>query len=186
MKYLTKFLRLGTVVGAVVPSSRWFARQIVEGIDFGSAGCIVELGAGTGPVTAELLHRAAPRCRTLIIERDPDFCARLRARFPSAEVIQDDAGNLERVLAERAIPRVDHVVCGLALPWLTPQDRHTLLDTIRRRLAPQGTFRQLTYMPWIHAPVYRRYFQQVGFRLVMRNIPPGGFYLCREPREITG
>jgi phospholipid N-methyltransferase len=179
--FFTKFLRQGTTIGAVVPSSRWFARKLVRDIDFAAARCVVELGAGTGPITTELLRRGAGRCRTLVIERDPDFCARLRQRFPTAEVIEADACDLSRLLAERQIATVDHVLCGVALPWFTAADRHRLLDSARRHLAPQGTFRQLTYMPWLHTHVYRRYFHRVGFRFVLRNVPPGGFYVCRGP-----
>lgn len=186
--FFTKFLKLRTVVGSIVPSSRWYARRLVAGIDFATAATIVELGAGTGPVTAELLRRAGPHCRILAIERDPDFCARLRQRFPTAEIVQDDAVRLEHLLTERGLARVDHVICGLALPWLPPEDRHTLLDAARRVLAPHGSFRQLTYMPWLHTRVYRRYFARVGTRLAPCNVPPAAYYLCREPRaaaEVT-
>ena len=177
--FLTKFFRQGTAVGAVAPSSPWFARRLIEEIDFASAHCVVELGAGTGPVTAEILRRAPSTCRALIIERDPDFCNRLREHFPQAEVIEADACDLETLLGERGVAVVDHVICGLALPWFAPADRHRLLDAVRRHLAPAGTFRQLTYMPWIHATMYRKYFREVSFRVVLRNLPPGGFYLCR-------
>jgi phospholipid N-methyltransferase len=180
--FLAKFFRHGTVIGAVAPSSRWLARAMLDGIDWQAARCVVELGAGTGAVTAELLRRAGGRCRAVVIERDADFCDHLRSRFPGAEVAQADARNLGRLLAERGVAAVDHVLCGLALPWFTPADRHTILDGSRRLLTPEGSFRQLTYMPWIHTKVYRRYFEQVGFRFVWRNFPPGGCYVCRVPR----
>ena len=48
-----------------------------------------------------------------------------------------------------------------------------------QRLAPTGTFRQLTHMPWIYYKLYRRYFAEVRFRLVPMNLPPGGVYICR-------
>jgi len=181
--FFTKFLRHRTVIGAVVPSSRWLARGFLQGIDFTRVGCVVELGAGTGAITAELLRDADGRCRTLIVERDPDFCDRLRGRFPGADIACADACDLERLLTERGIDRVDHVLCGLALPWFTPADRHRILDSSRRRLTPEGSFRQLTYMPWVHTRTYRRYFRHVCFRLVIRNVPPGGYYICQEPQR---
>ena len=178
----TKFLQQGPMVGSVVPSSRWMARQMVRGIDFDKGGCVVELGAGTGPITAELLRRADGRWHTLIVERDPHLYARLRERFPQADIAQADARNLEDLLAERRIDRVRHILCSLSLPWFTPPDRHQILDAARRRLTPDGTFRQLTYIPWAHLSMYRRYFHQVGFHFVFRNLPPGGVYMCREPK----
>jgi phospholipid N-methyltransferase len=180
--FFTKFLRHGTAIAAFVPSSPWLARGVVRGIDFTRARCVVELGAGTGPITAELLGRCAGRCRVLIVERDADFCRRLRDRFPSADVLQADACDLECLLAERGVDTIDHILCGLPLPSFKGADRDRILDVVRRRLAPDGTFRQLTHMPWVYYPLYRRYFDQVQFHLVFRNLPPAGYYICRRPR----
>jgi phospholipid N-methyltransferase len=177
--FFTKFVRHGTAIAALVPSSRWLARAVVGGIDFGRARCVVELGAGTGPITAELLRCAGAGCRVVVVERDPDFCARLRQRFPRAEVVEADALRLEEVLAERGLRAVDHVVSGLPLPSFPPAARDALLGVLARRLAPGGTFRQLTHMPWVYQKLYRGYFDEVLFRLVPLNLPPGGVYICR-------
>jgi phospholipid N-methyltransferase len=181
--FLTKFFRHGTAIGAVAPSSSWLARKFVQNIDFSRVRCVVELGAGTGPITAELLRQAGQQCRAVIVERDPDFCACLRRRFPAADIAEADACDLERILDERKVEAVDHVLCGLALPWFARGDRHRILDTVRRRLVPEGSFRQLTYMPWLHTREYRRYFAKVGFRFVLRNLPPAGFYVCTRPLQ---
>src|SRR5262249_7129015 len=77
---LRKFFQRGRMIASVVPSPRFMARAIIHDIDFETARCIVELGAGTGPITAELLRRAKPHTRVLILELDPDLCARLRRR----------------------------------------------------------------------------------------------------------
>jgi phospholipid N-methyltransferase len=179
--FLTKFFRHGTTIGAVAPSSPWLARRFVEGIDFSRMNCVVELGAGTGSITQEVLRQAGQGCRAIIVERDPDFCTCLRQRFPGAEIAEADARDLCQILDERKIETVDHVFCGLALPWFARPDRHRILDTIRTRLTRDGSYRQLTYMPWLHTREYRRYFEKVGFRFVFRNLPPGGFYVCSGP-----
>jgi phosphatidylethanolamine/phosphatidyl-N-methylethanolamine N-methyltransferase len=176
-----KFLRQGTDIAALAPSSRWLARAVVRGIDFDRARCVVELGAGTGPITRELLRHAG-RCRVLIVERDPDFCNRLRRRLPHAEVVQADANDLEQLLEERAIERADHIISGLPLPSFPAPTRDRFLEGIGRRLAPEGTFRQLTHMPWVYLPLYRCYFEEVRFRFVSLNVPPGGVYVCRRMR----
>src|SRR4051812_24638430 len=43
------FLTQGKRVASFAPSSRFMARKILDGIDWNTAGSIVELGAGTGP-----------------------------------------------------------------------------------------------------------------------------------------
>ena len=175
--FLGKFLRQGTAIASLAPSSPWLSRCTVRNIDWDRAKVLVELGAGTGPITQELLRVLPPTCRALIIERDPDFCVRLRERFPAgqhphAEVLQADAADLDRLLLERGIEQVDHFLCGLPLPSFPPALRDRVLEVVRNRLAPAGTFRQLTNMPWIYYKLYRRYFSQVQFKLVFRNLPP--------------
>jgi len=180
--FFTKFLRQGTTIAAIAPSSHWLASALVRDLDFSRARCLVELGAGTGPITAELLRQAHPECRVIVLERDADFCARLRQRFPQADVVQADAAQLDTVLAERGLDTVDHVISGLPLPSFPAAERDQLLRIVARRLAPGGTLRQLTHMPWVYYPLYRGYFRDVAFRFVPLNLPPGGCYVCRDWR----
>jgi phospholipid N-methyltransferase len=178
--FFKKFVKHGKAIASFVPSSTYLARAVVRGIDFARARCVVELGAGTGPITAELLRRAGG-CRSVIVERDLDFCRRLRERFPGAEIVEADAADLDHLLTERGLDRVDHFLCGLPLPSFTPGARDGILDVVQRRLHPDGTFRQLTHMPWVFYGMYRRYFADVRFQMVFRNLPPAGFYVCRRP-----
>ena len=79
--FLGKFLRQGTAIASLAPSSPWLSRTTVRNIDWERAGVIVELGAGTGPITRVLAERARPGCRVVVLERDPDFSRLLRERF---------------------------------------------------------------------------------------------------------
>jgi phospholipid N-methyltransferase len=180
--FFSKFLRHGKAIASFVPSSEYLARAVVRDIDFSRCRVLVELGAGTGPITSELLRHAPSGCRALIIERDADFCDRLRERFPAADIACADAADLERLLAERGIEKVDHFLCGLPLPSFQPAQRDHILEMVHRRLTAEGTFRQLTHMPWVYYRMYRRYFHEVRFQFVLRNLPPAGFYVCRVPR----
>ncbi len=180
---MKKFWQKGRSIASFAPSSRYMARRIISGIDFENARCIVELGAGTGPITAELIKNLRPHTKLLVIELDPDLCARLKARFPQVDVVQGDACDFEKLLAERGIPHVDHVCSGLPLPSFPAALREAILSTSAKVLAPGGTFRQLTVMPLIYYKMYRRYFDDVRFGFVPLNLPPGGVYVCRGYRE---
>jgi phospholipid N-methyltransferase len=182
----TKFLQRGRVIASVAPSSRSMARSTLRGIDFAGCRCIVELGAGTGPITAELIQRTPPSCRLLIVELDGDLCRHLRKRFPGADIAEADAADLDRLLDERGITQVDHIVSGVPLPSIPEEVRDRILEISARRLHGEGSFRQLTVMPWVYYRLYRRYFTDVRFRFVPINLPPGGVYICRgwqQPQE---
>ncbi|MCE9560719.1 MAG: ribosomal RNA adenine dimethylase, partial [Planctomycetes bacterium] len=98
---------------------------------------------------------------------------------PNLDVIQGDATQFDKYLAERGLPEVDHVLSGLPLPSFPKELRNSVLETSARALSPTGTFRQLTVMPLVYYKMYARYFDDVKFRFVPWNLPPGGVYLCR-------
>jgi phospholipid N-methyltransferase len=176
------FLTQGKKIASFAPSSRFMARKILDGIDWSAARTIVELGAGTGPITAAMVKAARPDTRLIVIELDPTLCGRLRDRFrgtPNVDVVLGDATKFGELLAARGIPHVDHVLSGLPLPSFPAEARDKILEVSAKTIAPGGTFRQLTVMPLIYYKLYRRYFDDVRFRFVPFNLPPGGVYVCR-------
>ncbi len=185
---LGKFLRHGTTIASFVPSSRFLARALIHRIDWEKTGCLVELGAGTGPVTEQIVKHAMPHTKLIVIEQDPDFCRRLKDKFHYArnlEVVEGDACKLDEILAQRGITQCDHVLSGLPTPSLPPQAREAILAASQKVLPPEGSFRQLTNMPWIYFRFYKHYFVDVSFRLVPLNFPPAGVYYCRGYKGMT-
>jgi phospholipid N-methyltransferase len=173
-----KFLRHGTTIASFSPSSRFLSRAIIHGINFDAAKVVVELGAGTGPITHELMKRVNPNTHCVIVEQDHDFCVRLREKFPAADIVEGDAARIDQILADRGIRQVDHVLSGLPLPSFPAALRDSIIASSTRWLSPNGTFRQLTNMPWVYRGLYREYFASVAFKLVPLNLPPGGVYVC--------
>ena len=58
--FLGKFLRHGTAIASVAPSSRWLSETTVRNIDWQKARALVELGAGTGPITRVIARTPPP------------------------------------------------------------------------------------------------------------------------------
>lgn len=186
--FLGKFFRHGTKIASLAPSSPWLSRATVRNIDWSKAKVVVELGAGTGPITKVLAERAPASCRVLVLERDPDFAKLLRERFghlPNFEVIEGDCRDLDRMLAERGIERADYVVSGLPVPSF-PQDlQRELFRVVRRVLSPEGSYNQITEIPWVYQGLYRRFFDDVRFAFEPRNFPPAGAYYCRGAKDVA-
>ena len=181
----TQFLKQGRTIASFAPSSRFMARKLIGGIDWDLARCIVELGAGTGPTTAEIVKHLKPHTKLLVIEMDKDIAARLKEQFPGVDVVQGDAGRFDELLAERGITQVDHVVSGLPLPSFPAALRDLILSKSAKILAPEGTFRQLTVMPWVYynKRMYRGYFKSIRVKFAPIHMPPGGVYICHGYRE---
>jgi phospholipid N-methyltransferase len=186
--FLGKFLRQGTAIASIAPSSRWLARATVSNVDWQRVGAVVELGAGTGPITREIAKRARPECRVVVIERDPDFLTLLRARFgdcPNFEIVAGDVCELAQILASRGLSSVDHVISGLPLPSFPRELQLSLFRAVIAVLRADGTFNQITEIPWIFWGFYRRFFEDVRFLFEPRNLPPAGAYVCRTPKALS-
>ncbi|GAC1447482.1 MAG: hypothetical protein NVSMB9_29670 [Isosphaeraceae bacterium] len=180
--FLGKFLRQGTAIASLAPSSRWLSRTTVRNVDWDRARLLVELGAGTGPITRVLAEKAHPDCKVIVLERDPDFARLLRDRYQGLahfEIIEGDVRDLARMLADRDIRRVDHVISGLPVPSFPRDLQRDLFRVVAAILSPEGTFNQITEMPWVYWRFYQRFFEEVRFAFEPRNFPPAGAYFCR-------
>jgi ornithine lipid N-methyltransferase len=185
-KFLTQLTR-GNPIASIAPSSRWLSRTTVRNIAWDRVETLIELGAGTGPITRVLAERARSQCRVVVVERDHDFAGLLRERFgslPNFEIVEGDARDLAAMLADRGIAQVDHVISGLPIPSFPLELRHALFRLVRAVLRPEGTFNQITEFAWVYWPLYRYYFDHVQFAFEPRNLPPSGAYFCRGPKEV--
>ncbi len=185
--FLGKFLKHGTAIASVAPSSRWLSRLTVRNIEWARARALLELGAGTGPITRLIAERAHPQCRVLVVERDPDFARLLRDRFgalPNFEIVSEDVADLSAILVDRGISAVDHVISGLPVPSFPRDLQQSLFHAVSRVLHTDGTFNQLTEIPWLYRRLYQRHFEDVHFVLEPRNLPPAGTYFCSRPRSL--
>lgn len=180
--FLQQWLKTPAMIGAIVPSSRrlsaFMARRAA------GAGVLVELGAGTGTITAELV-RQHPDVPLILFEQSPALAAALHRRFPSATIIADcfhARADLLADLAEDAVFVSSLPFRSLPAQITTPTIAclHALLqDAPRRRLI------QFTYQP--RAPfaappglAWRR------CATVWRNAPPAGVWELAMPDGNAG
>lgn len=71
---------------------RRFAAELVRDAGVSCDDLVVDLGAGTGRLTAELASAAR---RVVAVELDPQLTARLRGRWPNVDVVHGDARTVE-------------------------------------------------------------------------------------------
>jgi len=181
--FFRKFLHQGRAISSAVPSSRSMVDGVLAQIDFDRPATIVELGAGTGPVTDVLNGLLRPHHRFVAVERDADFCHVLRRRFPDMPLIEADASRVAGPLRKLGIEKVDYVLSGLPTPNLPPRALVRLWRWLREALTPDGLFIQITVAPMLYRSFYSRMFESVDYNMVWMNVPPGGVYSCSTPRK---
>src|SRR3954454_7529782 len=176
-RFLRSFLEGPRRVGAVLPTSRYTVRATLDMALVAQAGLVVELGAGTGPYTREIVRRLRPDARLLAFELDPTLAGRLATEVidPRVQVITDSAANLGAYLDGR---RPEVIVSGLPFTSLPGPARQAILDAARSALADDGVMLVLQYSPFIQRELERR-FGSVRRRLSLLNVPPAVLYACR-------
>jgi phosphatidylethanolamine/phosphatidyl-N-methylethanolamine N-methyltransferase len=182
-------LRSPREVGAITPSSLALGDRLAAVVPRRDDAVIVELGAGTGVVTARIEPRRSPKSTFLAFERNPQLATEVRRQVPHAEVIADDARKLRSHLEERGVSTVDAIVCGL--PWanFSGAEQSELLDVITSVLGDGGVFTTFAYVHALVLPQARqfrdaltaRFDEVLPTRAVLRNFPPAITYVCRTP-----
>jgi len=149
--------------------------------DIPGARSVVELGAGTGVYTREILARLAPDSRVLALERDPQLARLLTQQFqdPRLEVRCGSAEDLKTYLNGMT---ADVVVSGLPFTSLEADVRRRILEQMVQALAPEGVALVLQYSPFIQGQL-RQLFPSVRRRVSPLNVPPAFLFACsmRQP-----
>ncbi len=157
--------------GAVLPSSKRLAREMASYIDFSGNGLVVELGAGTGVITAAILEAGVDPKRLVAIEYAPHLAKQLQIRFPDIEVIEGNAANLAAFVKNKT-QSVDAVVSGLPLRSLPDVVAQAILDQIPQVLSKTGRYIQFTYDIRSDANYYPEHYELGESTIIWRNIPP--------------
>lgn len=175
--FFKRVLRHPLRLGALFPSSRSLAKRIVDSIPFPYEGKkIVEIGAGTGAITRELLDAGIPPESLIVVELDVSLCRWLSERYPGITVIQGDARYLSEWLPDSWRGKVDVVISGIPIRNLPSQIRADILNAVTAILGSAGEFLQFTYgyrSPFAstRGVLARRY---PG--IIWRNIPPAAIW----------
>ncbi len=174
--FLRAFVTHPRLVGAVLPTSRRAVQDMLDLADVPGADLVVELGAGTGVYTREILARLGNDARVLALEIDPRLARLLAERFHDRrlQVVCDSAEHLQDHLNGG---RADVLVSGLPFTSLRADVRRGILEQLPRALAPRGVALVLQYSPLIQSEL-RRLFPCVRRRVSLLNVPPAFLFAC--------
>ena len=181
VRFIRSWIERPLTIGAVAPSSKMLARTMARYVDPHSDGPVVELGPGTGPVTAALVEAGVDPARLVLVEFNPAFCRILRARYPDARLVQGDAYSMRRLLETLLLQPAAAVVSGLPLVTKPIKQRLRLIRDAIDLMAPGAPFVQFTYS--VAAPLPKRLggFSVEASERIWMNIPPARVWVYRRP-----
>lgn len=200
IQFLTEFVSHIAEIGAVLPTSATSAAALAAEVARAKGPKrVLEVGAGTGAITAQLVHHIGPQDELVLCEINPTFMTLLQKRFAEEaafrRVLPRTRFNGGSILDLPTEPQFDFIVSTLPFNNCPPDFIEAVLTHYQRLLKPGGVFSYIEYVGGRtlkelsgldphqigRAVVYQRLIVPYTFRreLVLRNAPPAWIHYVR-------
>lgn len=150
-QFYKEFRRTFDTTGSILPSSRRLAQAMVWAFRHRHHPArVLEVGAGTGAVTAEILRYLGPGDQLDIVEINGEFIDVLRRRFTTEPLFQ--AHSEQARLIHAALEDVpgrgayDFIISGLPLNNFSIAQVRDIFHAYQRLLKPGGTLSYFEYL----------------------------------------
>lgn len=166
--------------GALFPSSKFLGERMLKHVDMGEEVCIVELGAGTGAFTKQIIKRLPASGKLIVFEINPAMIVFLKEiiQDPRVIIIEGDAKHIKRHLNEIVVTKVDYVISGLPLGNFSKKDIQEILASISESIGTDGVYLQFQYLMASLLQIKKVFDTKiVGYEY--RNLPPAFIYKCK-------
>ena len=178
--FLRSWMEKPLATGAVTPSGKPLARAMASFVDPDLDGKVIELGPGTGAVTAALVEQGIDPERLVLVEFNPSFCQLLRARYPEATVVQGDAYAIRRLAGSLIRRPAAAVVSSLPLFTKPMKFRLRLVNDAFNLMHPGAPFIQFTYAVVPPIPKELEGATTECSERIWLNLPPARVWVYRQ------
>ena len=177
--FARNFLKYPSMLGSIIPSSRFLVKDIMAQIDWDRARVVVEFGPGVGTITKEALKRMRPDAVLVVIELNGEFVEFLRntIRDPRLHVVHGSAAHVRRILAEHGVAPADYIISSLPYSLLPEDLRREIVEESRHALKPQGSLLVFQYNRTL-LPYLKSSFSSVRLNFQLFNILPALIVHC--------
>lgn len=183
LTFLRGWTRAPKAVGLPFASSPWTARRLAQAVleaAIPGGGPVLELGAGTGPVTKALIDAGCPPEQIIVVEQDSELCQTLEQRLAGVRVLQANALALGDIRQRARVQSVSVVLSGLPMRIIAPEAAASCYTAAFGLMPPGGSIIQYTY--GFRPPVDAEEMPELDARFVgreLRNVPPMGIWSYR-------
>ena len=138
-------LRNPLQVCSLFPSSPFVGRAMTKVLGKRIDSHVIELGAGTGAVTQQLIRNGVEPRKLTLIEIDAQLGGHLRRRFPEVDVVIGPAQDLAKLWKERNGENVGAIVSTLPMRLFSKKLIYLVMKNSLNVLEDGGMFVQFTY-----------------------------------------
>lgn len=179
--FLLEYIKNPRKVGAIAPSSKYLAYEMINTINFQDTNCIVEYGPGTGVFTEKILARAKETTKIILIEVNKTFYNILQELYGHKRnviILNDSAENIKDILKMHSIEKVDYIISGLPFASLPKTVSDCILDRSSEVLSKHGEFITFQYT-LVKKKYIESFFRNMNHRKVVKNFPPAYVLKCK-------
>ena len=191
LRLLSSFLENPKQVGSIVPSSKYLSQTLVKlAVDnltqtqtsAITEKVVIELGAGTGVVTKQILEAGIDPKNLIVFEMNPKCHHDLVKQFPELLVICGNATELVELLPKKFHGKVDLIISSLPLRNFPQELIKSLMESSFSITRAGAIFVQYTYS--LTSPIIANDYglTEQKLALVWRNIPPATIWLFRQKK----
>ncbi len=188
--FLRQTLKNPLQVCSLFPSSPFVGRAMTAVLGGRIDSHVIELGAGTGAVTRQLIRNGVAPGKLTLVEIDAQLGGHLRRRFPEVDVVIGPAQDLAKMWRERNGEGVGAIVSTLPMRLFSKRLVYLVMKNSLQVLDQGGMFVQFTYRQT--SPVPPRVVKALRLKAwrytrVWLNLPPAAIWVYerdRAPREI--
>jgi phospholipid N-methyltransferase len=148
--FIFEFIKHPTEVGAILPSSRGLAKEIVGEIPkdlTAKPRRILEVGPGTGVFTEKIVKRMNPQDELVLVEFDEKFCNELRKKFANTRNVTIIQGDIAQHKPDQ---KYDFIISGLPLNAFKSDFVGTIFDKFEKDLIKDNG--KISYFEYIGVP----------------------------------
>jgi len=183
--FFRQWLRSPKSMGSIIPSSRALGRAVANQVSWQPGQVVVELGAGTGAISQELIESGLAPEAMMMIELDRSLFEYLRERFPKVRVVNGDATRLVDILRQQGVDQVGTVISGLPMVNMPVAFQRAIVEQGLAAIAPGGCMLQYSYSPLSPIPARKLGVEAKLVKFVLRNFPPATVWRYRR-RDVAG
>ena len=167
------------VTGTLLPSQKFLIKKLTAPIRKDECKYILELGAGNGCVTKEILKKINKNCILLSFEINEKLTRKYRFRKKNLIVINDDVENMQKYLKKYKIKKIDCIISSLPLAQIKKKKVLKILLNVNKYLKKEGLYVQYQYS-LMSLKKLKSVFKKVDIKFTLLNLPPAFIYICKK------
>lgn len=178
--FLLEYIKNPSFTGAVAPSSKFLANKMIDSINFEEAQCIIEYGPGTGVFTEKILSRVKEDTKVILVEINKEFYNLLKEVYGHKKnviIINDSAENIDKILENYSIKKVDYILSGLPFASLPKSVSDCILTKTAKIIGSDARFITFQYTLF-KLKFLKKYFKNIDYNRTFRNLPPAYVLNC--------